>query len=86
MQTVSIGNLSFVAFEDQQPETWTPESDALRKVEMLGKSVHRLVWWSGRVTYVVERDGLALELPISIALEVSRLIAADESARRTQRD
>ena len=85
MQTVSIGDLTFVEFEDEQPESWTLETDALRRVEMLGSHVHRLVWWSGRVSYVVESGGMAIELPLGDALEVSRLIAADEPARRTQR-
>ncbi|UEP39770.1 hypothetical protein LL998_34080 (plasmid) [Burkholderia ambifaria] len=85
MQTASIGNLTFVAFEDEQPESWTLETDSLRQVEMLGSRVHRLVWWSGRVSYVVESNGMAIELALADALEVSRLIAADEPARRTQR-
>ncbi|CAG9268067.1 hypothetical protein PUN4_550153 [Paraburkholderia unamae] len=47
--------------------------------------LHRLVWWSNRVAYVIERNGLALELPFSIALEVSKLIIGDESADRNRR-
>ncbi|PVX85557.1 hypothetical protein C7402_103134 [Paraburkholderia unamae] len=40
MRAVSIGNLSFIAFEDRQPASWSPDADALRKVEMLGVNLH----------------------------------------------
>ncbi|MGA3983453.1 hypothetical protein ACI2TD_18065 [Ralstonia nicotianae] len=84
MDTLKIGQLSFELHESEPQQCLSPNTEALRTAEKIGDNLHRLVWWSGRVSYVIEFGGQAVPLSVGRALTVSRLIAADEQARRAQ--
>jgi len=80
-RTVNIGDESFEV-HDQCPPDWSMEEDCIRDILSLSEHVFRVTSWMGRVMFVVEYFGKTVKLPIAQALEVSRLIAADEQARR----
>lgn len=84
MQTLKIGQLSFELHEKSPPPDFSPETDALKEAQKLNDNLHRLVWWSGRVSYVIGSGRDAVTLSLGAAIAVSREIAADDAARRTQ--
>lgn len=79
----AIGDFKFRLYPDCVPSGWTMEEDAWRSSEKLDDHVHRLVSWMGRTSYVIEFAGKATMLPFQRAMLVSRVIAADESVRRS---
>lgn len=84
MQTLKIGQLTYELHENAPPPDFSPDTDALKAAEKLDDNLHRLIWWSGRVSYVIVSGGDAVALSVGAALAVSREIAADEAARSTQ--
>lgn len=81
MRTVAIGDESFEV-HDECPADWSMENDYIREIHPLDEHVFRITSWMGRVMFAVEHFGKTVRLPLGRALAVSRLIAADEQARR----